>query len=230
MSIVNTTYLNNKSIKTCLTGWKLLWTNRCNKALFPVLLSPTTTMVHLVSLAILVMIRLVCFFHIKTIILFTILVFFHVSKLVSKLEKKCERTSQTYGTATTDGSAVRRVRLSAVPLLCSSAVPCARRALHCVSTSLPLSWMKRLLALLGVASRRVTLWCSSLKKDIFFIDVNFKRDKGDYIFIHSFIHCITNWIKIVETEGKRSWAFNTAECSGVHALSKDYILALSSLA
>ena len=121
MSIVNTTYLNNKSIKTCLTGWKLLWTNRCNKALFPVLLSPTTTMVHLVSLAILVMIRLVCFFHIKTIILFTILVFFHVSKLVSKLEKKCERTSQTYGTATTDGSAVRRVRLSAVPLLCSSA-------------------------------------------------------------------------------------------------------------
>ena len=44
--------------------------------------------------------------------------------------------------------------------------------------------MKRLLALLGVASRRVTLWCSSLKKDIFFIDVNFKRDKGDYIFIH----------------------------------------------
>ena len=88
MSIVNTTYLNNKSIKTCLTGWKLLWTNRCNKALFPVLLSPTTTMVHLVSLAILVMIRLVCFFHIKTIILFTILVFFHVSKLVSKLEKK----------------------------------------------------------------------------------------------------------------------------------------------
>ena len=47
--------------------------------------------------------------------------------------------------------------------------------------------MKRLLALLGVASRRVTLWCSSLKKDIFFIDVNFKRDEGDYIFIHSFI-------------------------------------------
>ena len=50
--------------------------------------------------------------------------------------------------------------------------------------------MKRLLALLGVASRRVTLWCSSLKKDIFFIDVNFKRDKGDYIFIHLFIHSL----------------------------------------
>ena len=62
MSIVNTTYLNDKS-KICLTGWKLLWTNRCNKALFPVLLSPTTTIVHLVSLAILVMFRLVCFSH-----------------------------------------------------------------------------------------------------------------------------------------------------------------------
>ena len=36
-------------------------------------------------------------------------------------------------------------------------------------------------------SSRVTLWCSRLKKDIFFIDVNFKRDKGDYVYIHSFI-------------------------------------------
>ena len=48
--------------------------------------------------------------------------------------------------------------------------------------------------------------------------------KGIKEIIYSFIHCITNWIKIVETEGKRSWAFNTAECSGVHALSKDYLL------
>ena len=42
----------NEENNAKLTGWKFLCTNLCSNALFPVRLSPTTTTVHLVSLAI----------------------------------------------------------------------------------------------------------------------------------------------------------------------------------
>ena len=47
-----------------LTGWKFLLTNLCSKALLPVRLSPTTTTVHFVSLAILMFVMM--FIYIKT--------------------------------------------------------------------------------------------------------------------------------------------------------------------
>ena len=79
-------------------------------------------------------------------------------------------------------------------------------------------------------------WCSvsscdvvvfSSEKGYIFVDVNFKRDKGDYIFIKFDIHSLQYQL---DQHCRDRGAEPLIQQSGVHALSKDYLLALSSLA